>query len=248
MRLLSKLFPDQQVEFLCEQEDWEVIPVPYPARKLMPDWYKHLPAKIGKMDKLNNSTIRRCAPFLDAMSVGWIIPLAADVEIITNADASGVDYKWSFHKSMVENHSAEQLNAPNAPKHPTSPKPPLKFMNYWYIKMPPGYSALFVPPLNRPDARFQCISGLVDDTYMGNGAIERINFPFTFNVPNYTGLIKAGTPLVQMIPIKRDEVLKSSRDTIINKMSAKDLQLLEKTRARRRSHESLYRDKLWSRK
>lgn len=243
MKTLKKLWKGQEVEFLCAEEDYGVIPEPYPARKLMPDWFKALPTKIDNQDKLENSTIKRCAPFLDAMSVGWIIPLAADLEIITNSDASGLQSKSNFNKKILEAHNLKQVAG-----HGSLPKPPMKFLNYWFIKLPPGYSALFVPPLNRPDYRFQCIAGLVDDTYLGNGALEYINFPFFFNVPNYTGLIKAGTPMVQMIPVKRDDVLKSSRRTKIQKATKKDLDLVSKTRRRRSSHESLYRDQLWQRK
>jgi len=124
----------------------------------------------------------------------------------------------------------------------------MKFINFWYIKIPKDYSALFVPPLNRPDPRFQCISGMVDDTYMGNGDLEAINFPFFFNIPNYTGIIKAGTPLVQMILIKRDSVLESSRRIQVKSATPKDIELVKRTRRRRSSHESYYRDNLWKRK
>lgn len=243
MQKLRKFLGSSDVEFFCLEEDFGVIPEPYPARKLIPEWYKALSPKIDNEEKLQNSTIKRCAPFLDAMSTGWIIPLAADVEFITNEDASGVSYKWIFHKPMVENHSAEQITG-----HGALPKPPMKFLNYWFVKMPPGYSALFVPPLNRPDTRFQCISGMVDDGYMGNGDLEYVNFPFFFTQPNYTGIIKAGTPLVQVIPVKRDRILKSSRKTRVRKATKNDLDLVTSTRRRRESHESLYRDKIWERK
>ena len=248
MKMLKSLFKSNDVEFFCEPEDYGVIPEPIPARKIMPEWYKNLTPKVGGKDKLENSTIKRCAPFLDAMSTGWIIPSAADVEFTTNDAASEINFKWSFYKKMIENHNPSQINPDSGPKHPTNPKPPLKFLNYWYIKIPSGYSALFVPPLNRPDPRFQCISGMVDDTYMGNGALEYINFPFTFNVPNYTGLIKAGTPLVQMILIKRDSVLESSRRAKANPANEKISALVNLTRRRRASQESYYRDKLWKRK
>ena len=49
-----------------------------------------------------------------------------------------------------------------------------KFINKWLIKTPPGYSCLFVKPLNHFETRFEIISGVVDtDTY-----INTINFPF----------------------------------------------------------------------
>lgn len=247
IRYVKNLFKTQEVEFSCAEEDWDVIPKPYPARHFLPEWYKKLSPRIDKKEKLTNSTIFRCAPFMDAMISGWIIPLAADVEIITNSDASGVEYKWLFNKPMIESHSRQQIDPKDGPPHPSSPKPPLKFLNYWFIKMPPGYSALFVPPLNRTEPRFECICGLVDDTYMGNGAMEYINFPFVFKIPNYTGLIKAGTPLVQVIPIKR-EILKTTKRANVTKASKTDWDLVKLTRARRQSHESLYRDSLWERK
>jgi hypothetical protein len=247
MNLLKSLIKNDVVEFFCDKEDFGVIPPPIPARNFMPDWYKNLSPHIDKKVKIRNSTIKRCAPFLDAMTTGWIIPLAADVEFTTNNTAGEINYKWSFYKTMVEGHSKEQISSNDNPN-PNDPKPPLKFLNYILIKIPKGYSALFVPPLNRPDPRFTCLSGMVDDGYMGQGNIEYINFPFFFNQLNYTGIIKAGTPLVQMILIERNQVLRQSRKAELQPMSDKETKLLETTRKRHKSHESMYRDNIWERK
>lgn len=233
-----------QIEFLCAPEDVGVIPEPIPSNRHMPDWYKYLPGKIDKKDKLDNSTIKRCAPVLDALTMGWIIPLCADVEFITNKDGSSVTFKSNFYKSVVETHTMAQLGTDDHPND-QSPKPPMKFINWWMIKVPKGYSVLFVPPLNRPDKRFECFSGVVDDGYMGTDCLEYINFPFYFHEKNFTGIIEAGTPLVQVIPFKRDGIIKKSS---IKQASQADMELREKTRRRRSSHESLYRDTLWSKK
>lgn len=237
---LKSVIKTPEIEFLCLEEDYGIIPEPYPARKFMPEWYKALPPKINRENKFNNSTIKRCAPVLDAMTMGYIIPLVADVEFVTNDDASGVSYRWEFSKPMVENHSQEQISTPKTP-HPQTPKPPMKFLNWWAIKVPPGYSVLFVPPLNRQDPRFTCISGLVDC----DGYFEFINFPFFFHEKNYTGLIEAGTPLVQAIPIKRDGILSKEK---IRKFEKTDHENLKRTRKSRQVHPSIYRDKIWSRK
>ena len=78
-----------------------------------------------------------------------------------------------------------------------------KIMNPFIIKTPPGYSSLFLPPMNNPDDRFSIIPGIVDtDTYN-----LEINFPIVFNGDKYESLkttIKRGTPYVQVIPFKRD--------------------------------------------
>lgn len=235
--MLKRLFKSEDVQFRCIREDVGVIPEPYPARKLMPEWFKNLPPKINNEQKLENSTIKRCMPFLDALNIGWIIPLAADVEFSKGPD--GIITKSHFARSMIQTHNRSQVAG-----HPMLPEQPWKWINHWAIKMPKGYSMLFVPPLNRYEPRFECISGLVDDTYMGQDAFEYINFPFFFKQKNYTGLIKAGTPLVQCIPIKRDGVLSSSNKISIGELSKKDVELIEHTRRRRSSHESMYRDSL----
>jgi len=231
-------FKNDEIEFLCHPEDYGVIPEPIPAKKFIPEWYKALPMKTGP--GLSSSTIKRCNPFLDAMSAGWIIPLCADVEISSNENASGVSYNWNFYKPVIENHTQQQISTEKKPN-PILPKPPMKFLNYWLIKCPPDYSILFVPPLNRPDPRFTCMSGFVDcDKYF-----EYVNFPFVFNEPNFHGIIEAGTPLVQAIPIKRSSIIKKDKK---RSMTNDELENLELTRRKLKSHESHYRDRLWEKK
>lgn len=228
------------IEFLCEEKDFGIIPKPIPSRHLIPEWFKKLPGKIDGKETLNNSTIKRCPPFLDAMTMGSIIPLVADVSFSTNEDASQVQWNHNFYKSVVESHSWKQITSPKAPN-PVDPLPPIKFLNYWMIKVPKGYSVMFMPPLNRPDPRFYCLSGVVEcDKYW-----EYINFPGFITQPNFQGIIPAGTPLVQCIAFKRDSVLRGEK---ISKLSAEDLKRRQKTRDKRASHESYYRDQLWERK
>lgn len=236
---LTSVTGDDTIEFLCYPEDKGVIPEPIPSRKFIPDWFKRLQPKMYEDASksggggLESSTIKRCPPFLDAMTTGWLIPLAADVEFKTNNDASGIDYKWKFHRPMVENHSAEQVSG-----NPNSLYPPIKFMNHWAIKVPPGWSVLFVPPLNRPNLHFECLSGFVDC----DGYYEFINFPGFFKTPMFEGIIEAGTPLIQAIPIKRDGLMKNYTNRA---MTQQELDELEKTRAKVRVHESHYRDTVW---
>lgn len=73
-----------------------------------------------------------------------------------------------------------------------------KFMNKWLIKTPPGYSCLFIKPMNRIEERFDIIPGIVDtDKY-----INTINFPFILRKRDKQFLIKKGEPMVQVIPLK----------------------------------------------
>jgi hypothetical protein len=96
---------------------------------------------------------------------------------------------------MITFHPKEQ-----AEKHPfAGPYPYPKFNNPWSIKTPKGYSTLFVQPMHR-ESIFTILPGIVDtDIYTAP-----VNFPFIINDINFEGLIPKGTPIAQIIPIKRD--------------------------------------------
>jgi len=232
---------DDTIEFLCRPELLGIIPEPQSSRKNIPEWFKHLQPKMKDPSKdgpgpMGSSTIKRCPPFLDAMSIGWTIPLVADISITTNEDASGLDYSWKFPYTMIENHIEPQIKG-----HPGLPKPPIKFINHWLIKVPPGWSVLFVPPLNRPNPHFECLSGLVDC----DGYFEYVNFPAMFNTPNWEGILEAGTPLVQAIPIKRDIFDIKSNTRAFDRQDEEEY---GKTRLKVSVHESHYRDNVWTKK
>lgn len=232
---------DQTIKFLCEEEYYGFIPEPYPAKKFIPEWFKRLQPKLKDPDKdgpggLQSSTIKRCPPFLDAMSVGWIIPTAADIEIKTNNDGSYVEYKWQFQGNMMESHGTDQITG-----HPKLPLPPVKFINHWLIDVPEGWSVMFVPPLNRPNDIFECMSGIVDC----DGYYEYVNFPGQILKKNWEGIIPAGTPLVQAIPIKRDNFEIKGNVQPINQQHR---ERLTNQRKHRNIHESEYRDNIWTKK
>ena len=60
-----------------EWEDLD-IPSPFPASKGVPDWMKHLSPEAERKDY---QTVKRCIPFLDAMTAGYIIPLPFDLTL-----------------------------------------------------------------------------------------------------------------------------------------------------------------------
>lgn len=185
------------ITFHCASEDLGVIAPPVAGVKFLPDWFRALPAidreTLSASD--NAMTIKRCMPFLDALSTGWVIPLAATVRLEVTEGGTQVDCGWDFDRTMISNHSVEQVAG-----HPRLPSPPMKFHNHWTIETPPGWSCLFVAPLNRTHPAFDVLAGIVDtDTYL-----SQIHFPFF--PPKVDGIypIDAGTPIVQVIPFRRD--------------------------------------------
>lgn len=171
---------------------------PIPAKFSIPDWYKEMDSYINGSKKpigdgTTAETIKKCIPVFDAITAGYIIPLPADVYVSYKDDAPY--YEWSSN-SMITFHSTNQ--APTHPAHNTFQYP--KWTNPWGIKTSKGYSCLFVQPFHR-ESRFTILPGVVDtDTYTAP-----VNFPFVLNDSKWEGLIPAGTPIVQVIPFKRDE-------------------------------------------
>lgn len=185
------------IRFLCDSRDEGVIAPPVPAKGYLPDWFRKLPAinddQISKTD--TGLTVKRCMPFLDAMTTGWIIPLAATVRLEIAENGAKVEAGWDFDRTMVSNHGAHQVKG-----NPWGTRPPRKFHNYWTIVTPPGWSCLFINPMNRPNGLFEVISGVVDtDTYRST-----IHFPFFATGEDGLHVIERGSPMVQVIPFRRD--------------------------------------------
>lgn len=196
MLTLLRNIQKPKIEFLCDPKDKGVIAEPYPAKQAIPDWYRKLPAvdKDHVHSQNNGLTAKRCMPFLDALTTGWIIPLAATVRLEIRDNGQTVDAGWEIDHVMVSNHAMHQIAG-----NPREPRPPCKFHNYWTVATPPGWSCLFVSPLNRPNPVFDLVSGVVDtDTYR-----SLIHFPFIATAPDGVYTLERGTPLVQVIPYKR---------------------------------------------
>ena len=225
------------IRFLCDSKVENAIPKPYPAKKLIPDWYKSLkPFHESNDTFVPTPTLKRCPPFLDAMSAGWIIPLAAEIHFEVIDQGTGVNWKYDFPYPMVEAHKLKQIET-----HPKYPMVPLKFLNHWLIQTPPGWSTLFVAPLNRPDDKLELLSGIVEtDKYF-----EYVNFPGFIKVTDHSYLhLPVGYPLMQAIPFKRNY----NQDAIIDILNEKDLKELELTRLKRSGNSSLYRETMWEKK
>ncbi|MFN0218594.1 MAG: DUF6065 family protein [Hyphomicrobium sp.] len=196
LKLLNPL-SKPKVEFVCHPADLGVIAEPVQAKTAMPDWFRKLPpVDSNHLTAVNNGlTVKRCMPFLDAMTTGWILPLAATVRLEISDAGQTVEAGWDIDRVMVSNHAMHQIAG-----NPREPRPPCKFHNYWTIKTPPGWSCLFVPPLNRPNSVFECVAGVVDtDVYH-----SLINFPFLATASDGVYTLERGAPLVQVIPFRRD--------------------------------------------
>jgi hypothetical protein len=221
-----------QIEFLCRPEDKGVIAEPLPAKSALPAWFRSLPGvDDSQVSATNNGlTVKRCMPFLDALSLGWIIPLAATVRIEIREAGREVTTGWEFDREMVSNHAPFQVAG-----NPFEPRPPMKFHNYWTVRTAKGWSCLFLPLLNRPADIVQVFSGVVDtDEY-----VSPVNFPFVATAPDGVYTLPKGTPLVQVVPFRRDAV---NSETPIRSETVEESRLREKIQRSVKAGEGWYRD------
>ena len=195
---------DTKIQFIDSWGDMPSEYYPVPAAKMVPDWYRKMPTYTDDkiVDKRKNftddtnSTAKKCMPFFDAMTAGYLITLPADVNVRLEEDGSHW-FEWANNQDTVQFHP--QIQLPNYPRNESRVHSYPKFFHPWIIKTPPGYSSLFVSPIHQ-DVPFKTLEGIVDtDTYH-----DVILFPFMFLDDKFEGLIPAGTPIVQVIPFKRE--------------------------------------------
>lgn len=181
---------DPLIEFLAPQDCWKDFPAPFPARREIPDWLKNMPTETGTQ----YSTVKHCMPFLDAMTTGYLIPVPCEIhwEISPQGD---IRARSPLH--MIMDHDKVQF-----PGAPFENQKVIKFRSPWVVKTPPGYSCLFVAPLNRFECPFRVLPGVVDtDTYYAE-----IFFPaLTLLKPGQKFIMPKGMPIVQVIPFKRED-------------------------------------------
>jgi hypothetical protein len=193
---------------------------PQPASRAIPSWYSAIPrfTENRKKFRIFNtgetiSTVKWCNPFMDSLTAGYVITLEHDLQV--TIEDGGHSFVWkSGGDGFVSTHHKNQISPEMVP-HGFDPQP-FKFLNNWSVRTPKGYSALFVHPLNRGDLPFYTLSGFVDtDEYN-----MPVNFPFLIR-SDYEGIIPAGTPIAQVIPIKREswthEVGEFNSDFVVEK-------------------------------
>ena len=168
---------------------------PQPAKSFISKEYKSLVSY--HEDDLQDKTAKKCMPFLDAMTSGYIIPFFQDhiisisettARISTTLETSGVfHYPYQLPKNYQDGE-----------------RPLGKFTNKWYIKTPPGYSCLFIHPMNQPKTDYELASGIVDTDVFD----KIIMFPFyirkEFTKSQTQIHCHKDDPMVQVIPFKRE--------------------------------------------
>lgn len=189
-----------------KDKDDGLIP-PIESYKVLPDWYKDLAKyKAGTSHSLrylnpindrgsdgSDVSTKLCVPFMDAMTAGYMYLLEDDVHV-SIGEYGLPEISWESHRYIMDSRPTLDQPVPTG-CHPIQ----VGVKMNWYYESEPGYSVLITHPLNRHDLPFVVPSGIVDSDIWG----LPVFIPF-FIKKDFEGTIKKGTPIFQIIPIKRE--------------------------------------------
>ncbi len=211
---------------------------PVPSSKLVPNWYQQMTPYAKNVKSPTGMTVKRCIPVFDAIVSGYTILLPADLfvtfEYHNGKRAQRTEWSQALSFNLIDTHAPGQFSTypgvvPNFPA--------LKLMSPFGIVTPPGYSCLFTQPMHQDASPIKVFEGVVDTDQQ-----HIVNFPFVYKDTNFEGTIPAGTPIVQVLPFKRE---KWEMD-FDNK---KDIKKVEASKRRIGSNLfGQYRDFFWTRK
>ncbi len=194
----------------------DLFPEPVPAFKEIPSWFKKiLPFYEGNdtpIDGVQRLTVKRCVAFLDMLSSGYIIKAPFDIYIDTT-DGKQVfqipkameSFSNSGIKPMIGTHDIKQVEGYPIDKDQYI-EHIFRINPIWVAKGSKGVSAFFIQPQHHEVSPLYAVSAVIDiDSYPSDGLLS-------FLVKkDFRGYVQKGTPLVQVIPFKRE-----NWDSVIN--------------------------------
>jgi len=233
--------------------------VPKPTQNTVPEWYreadrfaKHpytneyyaapqtvcpFPKEGTKDDFGKIPTWKACPAILDGFSTGYVFRTPTELTFFKNEKGIiDVKVKDQRHKDFVS-------QRPPMPQF-QHPKGYYKDHFAWYpdwgLKLPEGYSALYMTPMNRYDLPFLNTSGVVDnDKVFLSGT-----FPF-FIADGWEGVIPEGTPYMQLLPFKREDW--SSEIEFLNEKQIYN-EMMQNVKKYRVPDGGVYKSQVWSKR
>jgi hypothetical protein len=196
-----------RINFIPAVKNYEgMLMPPESAVKHLPKWYRGL----AKFDRSNDDitlapennlgsdgaqvSTKMCMPFFDATTAGYMYVLEDDLHVSLGKDGKP-SLTWGGEIMLVDKRPIIDIVVPDN-CHPIH----YGWRMNWYYKTPPGYSVLITHPMNRYDLPFYVQSGIVESDIWGLPV-----FIAFFLKRNFHGVIPKGTPIMQIIPFKRDD-------------------------------------------
>jgi hypothetical protein len=245
----KKNYLRNKIEFYPVNEDAaRFVDPPSRASLSIPSWFTSVPRygyggqepRIVAETGETNTTVRHCLPLIDAFSMGYMFQLRCDVQFTRGRygiEATSPQRIEGLPDAFVYR-SMDHDSAISTPWKNLDGYDPLQFgwMPSWSVRTPKGWSCLFIHPVNRADLPFYTIGGVIDTDGWG----EAGQHPFLLK-NNFEGVIPMGTPIVQIIPFKRESWSATILKDLVDEGTLNIMR-------RYRKIGGYYKNNIWSRK
>jgi len=242
-------YPRKMIEFYPANKDAALhVDPPAPACTAMPSWFTSIPRYCGEENSPrliqssgeSNMTARHCLPLNDSFTTGYVFKLRSDVQFDRGRYGLqvGIPHQIAGIRPPVTMRDAEHDKAIKTPWKNIEGYDPLElgWVTSWAIRTPKGWSCLLIHPINRVDLPFYTIGGIVDTDRWG----EPGNQPFLLK-KGFEGVISEGTPIIQIIPFKRDKWSSRILKDLVDEGDINTMKL-------KRHIGGYYKNNAWSRK
>jgi hypothetical protein len=194
------------IEIVSTVEGLELVDeaLPKPANKFLPEWWRTTPLieTVVTTEEAIIGNVKNCPSFPDYFSKGIIIPMWTDTLLKYDKNTNQFSWRTSHPAFTWDVHDHSQFLS----------HVPFKFFNQngkfvfkancpWNIITPPGYSVYQLPLFYHYTNEFMVFPGVVDtDTH------HVVNQQLLLTAEKDEIFIKRGTPLVQYVPFKREDL------------------------------------------
>jgi hypothetical protein len=176
------------------------------AKDFVPEKFKNMEPFVKKEKHMIDSikTVKACPGISEYIGLGYVIPAWCDMEFYPD-EYGQVGARYSDPSYGHAYHYPEQMADFKEDKFKF--RTPIKLDNPWYTYSEPGWSLLYLPMLYHEEKNWEAVPGIIDHDV---GAL-RSPINIMLKEPKET-FIKQGEPIVQVVPIYRQDVNVRTRD------------------------------------
>ncbi len=198
---------------------------------------------VGNLDRnrpeQGKQTVLNCPAIKQITNVGYVLRAPADFVIKTGKNAEDISWetpflfkrhsdKYTFSNTdyYVSWHSPSQVEPiiPREIPHTDTEylHSAVKVETPWRVKASDDVLLLQLPVTYNNEARFSAAIGIVDPRYMHSVSVQLL-----WHVTEGETLVRAGTPLVQYVPISREMLARGKVDFIVDNATEVDKEIEE---------------------
>lgn len=195
-----------KIEFFVEPRHRSLVKLapPVPAARYYPKWLRDMDPHYHRVTDYQtfppelkvrqNSTVKLCPAIIDFLRAGYVMPLWCDYSISLNRDGT---FNWQTPNKefWMTGHPRVQYETMPNEGFPSE----IKFMSPWYCRTSPGYSIRILPCYYHFEYLWTAMPGMVHTDQHHTTHINVL-----FNIKEGQIVIPRGTPMVYVIPFRRE--------------------------------------------